>query len=229
MIVQRMNARVTARLAVERPMLMSLPARRTAEFEELPARVSKYGVFTVKGVLYSAPSQLIGHRMMVRVYTAHIECWLGGQRMLERPRATHTAGQRHPREIDYRHLVAALKRKPGAFARWVLRDAAFPRAVYRQTWERLAAAPPERQACKTMVGLLGLAADGHEAQLAVELEQLIELDQLPDLMALTALLAPPKSEVPVVHVALPPLQDYDELIGAAAPAASGDQLDEVAA
>jgi hypothetical protein len=41
--------------------------------------------------------------------------------------------------IDYRHLVGALKRKPGAFARWVLRDAAFPRAVYRQTWERLAA------------------------------------------------------------------------------------------
>ena len=77
---------------------------------------------------------------------------------------------------------------------------------------------------------MGLAADGHEAQLAVELEQLIELDQLPDLLALTALLAPPKSEVPVVHVALPPLQDYDELIGsAAAPTASGDQLDEVAA
>jgi len=33
-----------------------------------------------------------------------------------------------------------------------------------------------------------------------------------------------------VHVALPPLRDYDELIGSAeAPATSGDQLDEVAA
>ena len=228
MIVQRMNARVAKRLAVERPMLRSLPARRTAEFEELPARVSKYGVFTVKGVLYSAPSQLIGHRLMVRVYTAPIECWLGGQHLLERPRATHTAGQRHPREIDYRHLVAALKRKPGAFARWVLRDAALPREVYRRTRERLAAAQPERQACKTMVGLLGLAADGHEAQLAVELEQLIELDQLPDLMALTTLLSPPPGKVPVVEVALPPLQDYDDLIGSAA-AVGGDRCFEVAA
>ena len=46
----------------------------------------------------------------------------------------------------------------------------------------------------------------------------------------TALWAPPKSEVPQVHVALPPLQDYDELIGsAAAPAASGDRQGEVAA
>jgi hypothetical protein len=185
-------------------------------------------LFTAKGVMYSAPSQLIGHRLMVRVYTQHIECWLGGQRVLERTRGTHGAGQRHPREIDYRHLVAALKRKPGAFARWVLRDAAFPREVYRRTWERLAAAVPERQACKTMVGLLSLAADGHEAQLADELEQLIELDQLPDLLALEALLAPPRAEVPAVAVELPPLHGYDELIGGADVELAAD-TDEVAA
>src|SRR5690606_6614870 len=134
-IVQRMNARVTKRLATERPMLGALPARRTAEYEEMPARVSKYGIFTVRGVQYSAPSRLIGHRLMVRQYVQHIECWLGGQRVLEHPRATHRDGQRHPREIDYRHLVGALRRKPGAFARWVLRDAVFPRPIYRQTWE----------------------------------------------------------------------------------------------
>ena len=48
----------------------------------------------------------------------------------------------------------------------------------------------EREACKAIVGLLVLAADGHEAQLATELEQLIELDQLPDLLLLRTLLAP---------------------------------------
>jgi len=212
LIVQRFNARATKRLAVERPMLKLLPTRRTAEYEELPARVSKYAIFTVKGAQYSAPSQLIGHRLMVRQYAQHIECWLGGQCVLKRPRATQRDGQRHPRDIDYRHLVAALRRKPGAFARWVLRDAVFPRAVYRQTWERLAAERPEREASKTMVGLLVLAADGHEAQLADELEQLIELDQLPDLHALTQLLAPPANAVPDVVVELPSLAGYDELI-----------------
>jgi hypothetical protein len=193
-------------------MLQPLPPRRTAEYEELPARVSKYAIFTVKGVQYSAPSQLIGHRLMVRQYAQHIECWLGGQCVLQRQRVTHRDGARHPRNIDYRHLVAALKRKPGAFARWVLRDAVFPREVYRQTWQRLAAARPEREACKTMVGLLALAADGHEAQLADELEQLIELDQMPDLGALSALLAPPRRELPEVAVQLPTLEDYDELL-----------------
>lgn len=213
-IVQRLNQRVGNRLAAERAMLRALPPRRTAEFEELPARVSKYAIFTVRGVQYSAPSQLIGHRLMVRLYAERIEGWLGGARVLECPRPSHRGGARHPRSIDYRHLVAALKRKPGAFARWVLRDAVFPRPVYRQTWERLAARLPERAACKTIVGLLGLAADGHEAQLAQELEQLIELDQLPDLAALTALLAPRSGELPAIDVQLPSLAGYDELLAA---------------
>ena len=147
----------------------------------------------------------------VRQYAHHIEGWLGGQCVVNLPRARPAQGQRVGRSIDYRHLVGALKRKPGAFARWVLRDAAFPRTVYRQMWERLAAQKPEREACRTMVGLLVLAAEGHEAQLAQELEQLIELDQLPDLNALTQLLAPPRSEVPHVVVTLPTLASYDEL------------------
>jgi transposase InsO family protein len=212
-IVGRLNARVAVRLAVERAMLRTLPARRTAEFEEVPARVSKYAIFTVRGAQYSAPSQLIGQRMTVRLYSEHIECWLGGTRVLERPRLNHCDGQRHPRDIDYRHLIGALKRKPGAFARWVLRDAMFPRPVYRQTWERLVARLSEREACKAIVGLLVLAADGHEAQLATELEQLIELDQLPDLLALTALLAPRPGVLPIVTVDLPGLAGFDALLG----------------
>ena len=62
-----------------------------------------------------------------------------------------------------------------------------------------------------MVGLLVLAADKHEAQLAQELEHLVELNQLPDLNALIQLLAPPKGEVPHVLVTLPTLASYDEL------------------
>lgn len=215
-VVQRMNARVAKLLAAERAMLKPLPARRTAEFEEIPARVSKFAVFNLKGMLYSVPSQLIGHRLMVRQYAQHVEGWFGGQCVVSLPRAKPAEGQRVGRSIDYRHLVGALKRKPGAFARWVLRDAAFPRAVYRQTWERLSAQRPEREACKTMVGLLVLAADGHEAQLAQELQQLIELDQLPDLSALSLLLQPPRTDVPSVVVTLPTLAGYDELFGEAA-------------
>jgi len=148
-----MNARIENRTSIERASLRPLPQRRTAEFTELSARVSKYGIFTIKGAQYSAPGRLIGHRLIVRQYSDRVECWLSGNRVLECPRATNRNG-RHPRQIDYRHLIDGLKRKPGAFARWTLRDDAFPRTIYRNTWDALIERRPERQACRTMVGLL---------------------------------------------------------------------------
>ncbi|MGH7717069.1 MAG: IS21 family transposase [Vulcanimicrobiaceae bacterium] len=213
-IVQRLNARVDKRLIVERATLRPLPMRRTAEFDELPARVSKFGVFTAKSEQYSAPSRLVGHRITVRMYAKRIECYLSGQRVYECPRAVRRDGQRYVRQIDYRHMVENLKRKPGAFARWVFRDDIFPRAIYRQTWEALSAQLPERQACKAIVGLLSLAADGHEAALANELEQLHERNELPDVDILTRQLAPRPTEVPSVVIELPALAAYDALLEA---------------
>jgi hypothetical protein len=45
---------------------------------------------------------------------------------------------------------------------------------------------------------------------------LIELDQLPDLSALSLLLQPPRADVPSVVVTLPTLAGYDDLFGVAA-------------
>jgi hypothetical protein len=149
-VALRLNARIARAFAVERAALRALPRRRTAEYEEVQARVSKFGTFNVRGVLYSAPSRLMGHRLSVRLYLDRVEAFVGGVNVLNVPRAG--PGQRQV--IDYRHLLPALKRKPGAFARWRLREAMFPRSEYRQTWERLASALPERQACRVMVGLL---------------------------------------------------------------------------
>jgi len=103
-------------------------------------------------------------------------------------------------------------------ARSTLSDALNQRdwRIYHALAQRLIArarALYAQEACKTVVGLLVLAADGHEAQLATELEQLIELDQLPDLTALTALLAPRPGVVPIVKVELPDLAGFDALLG----------------
>ena len=53
------------RLVVERTMLRALAAGRTIEYEELPARVSMYAIFSVRGAQYSAPNQLVGQRRTV--------------------------------------------------------------------------------------------------------------------------------------------------------------------
>lgn len=208
-VVIRMNERIARAFAVERHALRALPPRRSSDYEELPARVSKFGTFNVRGVLYSVPSRLIGHRLTVRMYLDHVEVFVGGMQMLKLPRAQ--PGQR--RVIDYRHLLPALKRKPGAFARWRLREAMFPRTEYRQAWERLANELPERQACRVMVGLLELAIRGAcEAALAQRLAQLLDAGLLPELALLEAEFAPRIPVAPEVCVELPALQSFDALL-----------------
>jgi hypothetical protein len=114
-----------------------LPALRTSEFEEVDARVSTFGTFTAKRILYGTYSRLIGHRLKVLRYQERIEDCLGGVRVMEAPRGRVESGQHRGKMIDYRHLLPALRRKPGAFARWVFRDEMFPRSEYRHTWECL--------------------------------------------------------------------------------------------
>ena len=214
--VRRLNARCARAWEAERACLKPLPARRTADFEEVDARVSKFGVFTAKSVLYSVPSRLAGHRLKVRLHSAHLEAWLGGVKVFQCERLHASAADRHPRQIDWRHMLPSLKRKPGAFARWVLRDAMFPRSEYAQTWESISARLPERQACRLMVDLLDLAdRSGAVAELAQVLAALQARSELPDIEALRDRFAPRQSAMPVVAVELPATSVYDELLEAA--------------
>lgn len=212
-VVARMNARVRLRTAEERAILRALPVRRTSEFEEHEVGVSKFGTFSVKRILYSAPSRLCGYRLKIRVYPERIEGWLGDACVLTALRGRVEAGKQRGKAVDYRHFLPTLKRKPGAFARWALRDAMFPRDEYRRMWERLQEKQPERVACKTIVGLLDLAARGAcEVDLAQVLSDLLAAGTLPDLAGLEARFAPRVGTLPAVAVDLPALASYDALL-----------------
>ena len=211
--VRRLNARCARAWEVERASLKPLPERRTSDFEELDARVSKFGVFSAKSALYSVPSRLAGHRLKVRLYSAHLEAWLGGVKVYECERVRASAEERHPRRIDWRHMLPSLKRKPGAFARWVLRDAMFPRSEYAQTWERIRERLPERAACRLIVELLDLADRANVVvELAGVLAALHERGELPEIEALRMRFAPRLALMPTVQVVLPAVAVYDVLI-----------------
>ena len=154
-----------------------------------------------------------GHRLKVRLHSAHLEAWLGGVRVFECERLHASAGDRHPRRIDWRHMLPSLKRKPGAFARWVLRDAMFPRSEYAQTWECVRERLPERAACRLMVGLLDLADRANVVvELAGVLSELHERGELPEIDALRMRFAPRPALMPTVQVVLPAVAVYDVLI-----------------
>jgi hypothetical protein len=214
--VRRLNARCARAWEAERACLRPLPVRRTADFEEVDARVSKFGVFSAKGVLYSVPSRLAGQRLKVRLHSTHLQAWLGGVKVFECERLHASTAERHPKRIDWRHMLPSLRAKPGAFARWVLRDAMFPRSEYAQAWEYLSQKLPERAACRLMVELLDLAdRAGVVAELALELGRLLARAELPDIDALRERFAPRPSVMPQVVVVLPTVAEYDELLEAA--------------
>ena len=211
--VRRLNARCARAWEVERSRLKALPMRRTGEFEEIDARVSKFGTFSAKSALYSVPSRLAGHRLKIRLYSAHLEAWLGGVKVFECERPYGTTRDRHPKRIDWRHMLPSLKRKPGAFARWVLRDAMFPRSEYARTWQHLRERLDERSACRLMVDLLDLADQANiVSELAGVLAELVEQHKLPDIDELRSRFAPRSPCMPSVQVVLPAAAVYDELL-----------------
>lgn len=212
-VVMRRNRRHAAAFRVEREQLLDLPLARTTDFVEEEARVTRCGTFTVRGILYSAPSRLIGHRLKVRLYSDRLDCYLSAARVLTLARGARSPITNRGRMIDYRHFIDALKRKPQAFKGLVFRDALFPREAYRRTWEELAEKLTQRQACQMIVGLLELAAkDGLEGVLAERLDALRLAGELPDLKRLREEFAPRDAALPQVTVELPAVSVYDALL-----------------
>ena len=224
--VMRRNRRNAAAFRIEREQLQDLPARRSTDFVEEEARVTRCGTFTVRAILYSAPSRLIGHRLKVRLYSDRLDCYLSGALVLTRARGTRSPGGGRGRQLDYRHFIDALKRKPQAFKGLAFRDALFPREAYRRTWEQLDLQLTQRQACQTMVALLEMAArDGVEGVLAERLEALLVAGELPDVKGLREEFAPRNAELPQITVVMPAASVYDALL----PSANEDVPEEVAA
>ena len=171
-------------------------------------------LFTVRGVLYSAPSRLIGHRLKVRVYAERIEAISGRECACSKRHGLAAAGQRT--SIDFRHLLPALKRKPGALVRWRMRDALFPRTEYRDTWRRLIERLPEARAARIMVGLLELAPARLRSRRSPTGSASSPMrDELPDLdRAARRVRATRRRSMPTVHGASAAARCLRRLVGA---------------
>ncbi|MEO1455933.1 MAG: IS21 family transposase, partial [Pseudomonadota bacterium] len=166
-LVARRNRRREDAVRIEMAALRPLPARRTTDFTETVVRVTRTGGFLVHSVFYSAPSRLIGQRLRVHVHDDRIEALLGATSVVVHPRRRGRDDGVRVHQVDYRHVIGALRRKPQALAGSVFRDGLFPRSEYAVAWIALSEALAQRDACRAMVALLALAHDeACEAELA---------------------------------------------------------------
>jgi transposase len=93
----------------ELPHLMPMPSRFDG-YIEIVARVSSTCLVTVKRNRYSAPCELAGHRVGVRLYPERIAICHGAHIVAEHTRCL----DREQTLYDWRHYVPLLQRKPGA-------------------------------------------------------------------------------------------------------------------
>ncbi len=212
-IVHTINSQKDDKVAEERKSLQALPLQRTADYTEKVVRVSTSSTIQVKRVLYTVPSRLIGKALRVHIYDNRLDIYLGATKTAILPRVFVTDNNHRARQIDYRHIIKSLERKPQAFRYSQLRDDILPSADYKAIWAWLDTELEPRKACKMIVGILALAhrADCEKA-LSDYLVTKLASDVPPSLLDLQRKFAKLKSAAPAVHVDQPPATIYDDLL-----------------
>ena len=144
--------------------LQPLPTARIPEYTTFQCRVRKWSTIRIGSRIYSVPSRLIGHTVEARQHPSTVEVLYGGRVLCTMPRLRGAADHR----IDYRHIIASLVRKPGAFARYRFREELFPSLTFRAVYDALGRTHGER-ADVEYVRLLHLAATTSERQVEATL------------------------------------------------------------
>jgi hypothetical protein len=67
-VVVSLNRRCAAKFGEEKEQLQPLPEYPFADYEILSVRVTCHSTITVRCILYTVPSQLIGHRLTIHLY-----------------------------------------------------------------------------------------------------------------------------------------------------------------
>lgn len=195
------------RLLEEIPLLNELPDKKWHSPTIVTVRVSTGSLIHVLGETYTVPSRLIHYSLKAYIYPEEIILFHGNKILQKMPRIYEgsLAG------INYRHLIDALIRKPGAFAQYRYREAMFPYPCFREAYEKLQRNKPAN-ADKLYLQLLQLAKVHSEHQVCEALILLLEDGQLPIAETVKSLVDVVQEERLKVHVNEPHLADYDHLL-----------------
>jgi hypothetical protein len=205
---QRNQSRQT-RLNEELAVMQPLTAHPLGSYQEVRVKVTRASIIRVQNNVYSVPTGLMGRQVTVRLYEWHLEVYLGQKQVESMPRLV---GQKK-QQINYRHLIGTLLRKPGGFRNYRYREALFPSLVFRQAWDQLKQWYAPRKADLIYLRLLRLATRHLECEVATALTLLLAGDSRWDETDVEQLLQP--QSVMAVPQLSPPavnLDRYDQLL-----------------
>jgi len=207
-VVNRRNRRTDLKLSMERRYLRPLPPAPVPKYTTYRPRVSKWSIIRVAQKTYTVPARLKGMEVEVRQYADYLEVYYKGQ-LVEEMERLHGANDAN---IDYRHIVHSLVRKPGAFARYRFREHLFPTQNFRLAYEALCRWRGER-ADVEYVRILYLAATTMESEVDRALLLLLKSGVVFDYLKVRDLAAPLTPQVPqLLSLGVPDLKVYDALL-----------------
>jgi hypothetical protein len=161
-VMQRRNQARRQRLAEEMAVMVRVTQPPLAAYRERRLTVSAGSLIRIQTNLYSVPTGLIGQEVLVRQYEWHLEVYYQQQLVQSMPRLVG----REQMDINYRHLIDTLLRKPGGFRDYRYRQALFPQPVFQQTWEALGSWHSTHKADLVYLRILNLAAKHLESEVA---------------------------------------------------------------
>jgi len=203
------NQRRSERLAEELAVMAPLTAAVLQPYQEVRVKVNRGSMIRLQANLYSVPAHLIGHQVTVRIYEWHLEVYY---RQIQVERITRIVGT-NKQQINYRHLIDSLLRKPGGFRNYRYRDVLFPSLVFRRTWDQLNLWYSDRKADLIYLRILHLAAKTRECDVADALRWLLATASHWDETAVQQIVQPNQSvPVPELSPLKIDLTHYDQLL-----------------
>jgi hypothetical protein len=207
-IMDRRNKGRQTRLAAELAVMKPLAATPLANHSKQRVRVSRGSLIRLLEKTYSVPTSLIGKMVTVVIHEWSLEIYYAGQLV---DRFSRLIGN-DAHQVNYRHVIDSLLRKPGGFRRYRYRDDLFPSLIFRQAWEALDRQYAPRRADLTYLRILHLAARHLECDVAAALELLLANGQVWSEVDLAELLCVETAVVPMLAQPVVELRQYDQLL-----------------
>ena len=209
-LASRRNAARETRFREEAATLGPLPAQRRSACTSIPMTVKSDSIIRVKRNVYSVNSKYIGLRLEVQIHQDHLELWYRNECVERMPRQF---GQ-GKKDIDFRHVIDSLVRKPGAFANYQYVEYMYPTTRFRMAYDQLLKNTTEAAAIKQYLQLLyaakheGLDLVDDALRSCLAEGQTIQVDEVLKAVAAKHQLPAPTA----VHVDDPDLSLFDSLL-----------------
>lgn len=206
----QLNAGRKKRFAEELEVLRRLPKRRIDSCKKLDLKVSPGCTIRVNHNVYSVHSRLIGEKIQARLYMECLEIWYGQKKVDTLPRLRGEG--KH--QINYRHIIDSLVKKPGAFKNYRYRDDTFPTSRFRIAYDSLEKRYTTQSAARRYLKILYLAAKDSEVAVDHALMVLINENREISKDAVQRLM---ESDTPIarpndIHIPEVDLSCYDKLL-----------------